>query len=131
MTAYFQQLYSRIESFDKAHIKDLLYKQEMQFETAASEFRLIDDKTTSVIVNWKNSMDIVERLKLEGPTYRLMKALSQYSVNVRERDMKKLFGMDAIEELFEGVFVISDKAFYDDQVGLVLENHWLEETYII
>ena len=131
MTAYFQQLYSRIESFDKAHIKDLLYKQEMRFETAASEFRLIDDKTTSVIVNWKDSMDIVERLKLEGPTYCLMKALSQYSVNVRERDMKKLFGMGAIEELFEGVFVISDKNFYDDQVGLVLENHWLEETYII
>lgn len=131
MTAYFQQLYSRIGSFDKAHIKELLYKPEMQFETAASEFRLIDNKTTSVIVNWKNSMDIVEKLKLEGPTYRLMKELSQYSVNIRERDMKKLFGMGAIEELFEGVFVISDKAFYDEKVGLVLDNHWLEETYIV
>ena len=39
--------------------------------------------------------------------------------------------MGAIEELFEGVFVISDKNFYDEKVGLVLENHWLEETYII
>lgn len=135
MTDYFQQLYSRIESFDKAHIKDLLYKQEMLFETAASEFRLIEDKTTAVIINWKNSMDIVERLRLEGPTYRLMKSLSQYSVNVRgdlkKGDMKKLIDMGAIEELFEGVFVISDKAFYDEKVGLVLENHWLEETYII
>ena len=131
MTAYFQQLYSRIESFDKVHIKELLYKPEMQFETASSEFRLIDDKTTSVIVNWKDSMDMVEKLKLEGPAYRLMKALSQYSVNVRNRDLKKLFGMGAIEELFEGVFVISGKNFYDEKVGLVLENHWLEETYII
>ena len=131
MTAYFQQLYSRIENFDKAHIKELLYKPEMQFETAASEFHLIDDNTTSVIVNWKDSMDLVERLKVEGPTYRLMKALSQYSVNVRERDMKKLFGMGAIEELFEGVFVVRDKAFYDEQVGLVLENHWLEESLIV
>jgi CRISPR-associated endonuclease/helicase Cas3 len=135
MTDYFQQLYSRIESFDKAHIKDLLYKQEMLFETAVSEFRLIEDKTTAVIINWKNSMDIVERLRLEGPTYRLMKSLSQYSVNVRgdlkKGDMKKLIDMGAIEELFEGVFVISDKAFYDEKVGLVLENHWLEETYII
>ena len=131
MTAYFQQLYSRIESFDKAHIKELLYKPEMQFETASSEFRLIDDKTTSVIVNWKDSMNMVEKLKLEGPAYRLMKALSQYSVNVRDRDLKKLFGIGAIEELFEGVFVISDKNFYDEKVGLVLENNWLEETYII
>ena len=131
MTAYFQQLYSRIENFDKAHIKELLYKPEMQFETAASEFRLIDDNTTSVIINWKDSMNWVERLKKEGPTYRLMKVLSQFSVNVRERDMKKLFGMGAIEELFEGVFVISNKAFYDEKVGLVLENHWLEESLIV
>jgi CRISPR-associated endonuclease/helicase Cas3 len=131
MTVYFQQLYSRIENFDKAHIKELLYKPEMHFETAASEFRLIDDNTTSVIINWKDSMDWVERLKEEGPTYRSMKALSQYSVNVRERDMKKLFGMGAIEELFEGVFVISNKAFYDEWVGLVFENHWLEESLIV
>lgn len=130
MTTYFQQLYSRIENFDKAHIKELLYKPEMQFETAAYEFRLIDDNTTSVIVNWKDSMDWVERLEEEGPTYRLMKALSQYSVNVRERDMKKLIGMGVIEELFEGVFVVRDKAFYDEQVGLVFENHWLEESLI-
>lgn len=135
MTRYFQQLYSRIESFDKAHIRDLLYKQELQYEIAASEFHLIDDNTTSVIVNWKESMDLVEKLKMEGPTYRLMRTLSQFSVNVRGDktggDIKKLIDIGAIEELFEGVFVISDKAFYNDQVGLMLDNQWLEETYII
>ena len=131
MEAYFRQLYSRVDSFDKANIKDLLYKREMQFETAASEFQLIDDKTTSVIVNWKNSIDLVERLKKEGVTYTLMKALSQYSVNVRNNDLKKLTDAGAVEEVLEGIYVVSDSKFYDKKIGLVTDNHWLEESLII
>lgn len=131
MEAYFRQLYSRVDSFDKANIKDLLYKREMQFETAASEFQLIDDKTTSIIVNWKNSMDLVERLKNEGVTYTLMKALSQYSVNVRNNDLKKLTDAGAVEEVLEGICVVSDSKFYDKKIGLVTDNHWLEESLII
>ena len=131
MEAYFLQLYSRIPTFDKANIKDLLYKPEMQFETAASVFRLIDDKTTSVIVNWKNSLELVNRLKTEGVSYALMKALSQYSVNVRNNDLKKLTEAGIIEEVLEGVYVIMDQGFYDKEVGLVTDNHWLEESLII
>ena len=131
MKAYFKQLYSRTPTFDKANIRDLLYKSEMQFETASSEFKLIDDNTTSVIVNWKNSMDLVEQLRREGPSYRLMKGLSQYSVNVRNNDWKKLLATGSVEELFEGIYVICDKGFYDDKVGLVSENHWLEESLIV
>ena len=131
MEVYFKQLYSRVNTFDKANIKELLYKPEMQFETAASKFRLIDDNTTSVIVNWKNSMDLVERLKNEGVLYSLMKALSQFSVNVRKKDFDKLKDAGAIEEVLEGIFVIRDASFYDKQIGLVTDNHWLEESLII
>lgn len=131
MEAYFRQLYSRVDSFDKANIKDLLYKPEMQFETAASEFQLIDDNTTAVIVNWKNSMDLVERLKKDGVTYSLMKALSQFSVNVRKGDIKKLKDAGAIEEVLEGIFVVGDSAFYDKEVGLITDNYWLEESLIV
>ena len=131
MKAYFKQLYSRTTTFDKANIKDLLYKPKLQFETAATEFKLIDDNTTSVIINWKNSMELVEQLRREGPNYRLMKELAQFSVNVRNNDRKKLYEAGAVEELFEGIYVISDKGFYDNQVGLVLENHWLEESLIV
>lgn len=131
MEAYFLQLYSRIPTFDKANIKDLLYKPEMQFETAACVFRLIDDKTTSVIVNWKNSLELVNRLKTEGVSYALMKALSQYSVNVRNNDLKKLTEAGIIEEVLEGVYVIMDQGFYDKEVGLVTDNQWLEESLIV
>lgn len=131
MEAYFKQLYSRVNSFDKANIKDLLYKSEMQFETAASVFRLIDDNTVSVIVNWKNSMELVERLIKESVSYSLMKALSQFSVNVRKKDFDKLKDAGAIEEVLEGIFVIREVAFYDNQIGLVTDNHWLEESLIV
>jgi len=131
MEAYFKQLYSRVNSFDKKNIKDLLYKAEIQFETAASAFHLIDDNTISVIVNWKNSMELVERLVREGPSYSLMKALSQFSVNVRNGDMKKLVEAGAIEEVLEGIYVIRDQSFYSNEVGLVTDNHWLEESLIV
>lgn len=131
MEAYFRQLYSRVDSFDKVSIKDLLYKPEMQFETAASEFQLIDDNTTAVIVNWKDSMDLVERLKKEGVTYSLMKALSHYSVNVRNNDLKKLTDAGVVEEVLEGVYVVGDPIFYDKEVGLITDNHWLEESLIV
>ena len=131
MEAYFRQLYSRVDNFDKANIKDLLYKKEILFETAASEFKLIDDNTTSVIVNWKNSMDLVEKLLEEGPSYSLMKALSQFSINVRNGDMKKLVEAGAIEEVLEGIYIIRDQSFYSNEVGLITDNHWLEESLIV
>ena len=131
MEAYFKQLYSRVNSFDKKNIKGLLYKAEIQFETAASAFHLIDDNTISVIVNWKNSMELVERLVREGPSYSLMKALSQFSINVRNGDMKKLVEAGAIEEVLEGIYVIRDQSFYSNEVGLVTDNHWLEESLIV
>lgn len=132
MEAYFIQLYSRVDSFDNKKIKDLLYKpDELQFETAASSFHLIDDNTVSVIVNWKNSMDLVEKLLNEGPSYSLMKALSQFSVNVRNGDVKKLKEAGAIEEVLEGIYVIRDRSFYSNEVGLITDNHWLEESLIV
>ena len=129
--SYFLQLYSRVDDFDKAKVSTLLYKGEMQFETASSEFHLIDDNTTSVIVNWKNSMELVERLKKEGASYPIMKSLSQYSVNVRNRDLKKLNEAGAIEEIEDGIYVISDPSFYCKDMGLVTDNHWLEESLIV
>ena len=130
MREYFKQLHSRMETFDKAHIDELLYQRSMQFETAANKFHLIDDNTTSVIVNWKDSALLVDDLCSKGFSYSLMKELAQYSVNVRDRDLKKLYEAGAVEELLEGVLFVRDTGFYDDNNGLNTENHWLEEPLI-
>ena len=52
-----------------------------------------------------------------------MKQFSQYSVNIHDRDFKKLSGRGAIEEMVEGIFVVNDRAQDDENVGLCLDNH--------
>lgn len=133
MNDYFNQLYCRIDNFDKAQIKKLLYCKELNFETASQQFQLIQDETTSVIINWRKgkTAELLEQVKNKGITYSLMKQLAQYSVNVRNNDMKKLREAGVVDEILENVYVIKDTAFYDDNVGLIITNHWLEENLIV
>ena len=132
MTEYFRQLYCRKETFDKKDIKTLLYKPtEMCFAEAAKEFRLIEETGKTVYVNMDDSLELVERLKYDGITYSLMKQLSQYSVNIHERDFLKLWSYGAIEEVIEGIYVVNDRAQYDENIGLRLDNHWMNEILTI
>lgn len=132
MTDYFLQLYSRTQSFDKKDIKHYLYKMgELMFETAAQRFRLIDDETMPVIVNWNDSLSLVDNLQKVGPSYALMKRLSQYSVNLRKHDSDRMIKDGIIEEKIENVYVASGCKQYSSDVGLLTDNQWLEETWII
>ena len=132
MTSYFHQLYSRIQSFDKKDMRYYLYNmRELMFEKAAQAFQLIDDSTTAVIVNWKDSLSLVEQLKAEGPSYIIMKRLSQYSVNLRNNDFEKMKQCGIIEEVIEGIYVVRCKGQYNAEVGLLSDNQLLEETYIV
>ena len=132
MTEYFRQLYCRKETFDKKDIKTLLYKPtEMCFAEAAKDFRLIEETGKTVYVNMDDSLELVERLKNDGITYSLMKQLSQYSVNIHERDFLKLLSYGAIEEVIEGIYVVNDRAQYDENIGLRLDNHWMNEILTI
>lgn len=132
MTNYFLQLYSRIQSFDKKDMKHYLYNpEELMFETAAQEFQLIDDTSVAVIVNWQNSLSLLERLKTEGPSYSLMKQLNQYSVNLRRHDLEHLIKDGIIEEIIDGVYAARNSKQYNENVGLLTDNQWLEEICII
>lgn len=131
MKAYFRQLHCRIDNFDKQQMQLLLYKPECEFEEAASRFHLIDDQTISILVNWRDSINLYQRLISEGPSYKLLKQMAQYSVSVRRHDFDKLNSMGAIDEPFESIYVITNPSFYHEDMGLSIENNWLEETYII
>ena len=131
MTSYFKQLHSRIDNFDNKQIQELLYKPECEFEEAAHQFHLIDDKTTTVFINWNGSIDLYLQLISQGPSYSLMKKLAQYSISIRERDFKTLNSIGAIEEPFENIYTITNPNFYKADTGFTIDNQWLEETYII
>lgn len=132
MEKYFKQLYCRKATFDKKDMKHYLYKlDELCFETASKEFRLIDDDGMNVIVNWENSMELVETLKKSGCTYPLMKQLAKFTVGVHRSDFSQLVKYGAVEEILEGIYVLLDREQYDSATGLSLDNHWMEEILMI
>lgn len=131
MKSYFKQLHSLIGDFDNKKMEALLYKPECEFEEASKKFRMIDDQTKSVIINWGESMKLYQQLVSQGPSYTLMKKLSQFCVNIRKRDFMKLQSIGAIEEPFENIYAIANSDYYKSDTGLTIENQWLEETYII
>lgn len=138
MSCYFQRLYRQCSTFDKSCVKKYLYtnrypleNSRRRMEKAASKFLLIDDSTISVIINWKNSLLLVEQLKNNGPSYTLLKKLSQYSVNLRQHDFKQMLNDGTIEPVIEGIYLAGSTSQYNKDVGLLTDNQWLEETYII
>ena len=78
----------------------------MSFQTAAKEFQLIEDDGVNVVVCWKNSIDLVQQLLVNGPSYMLMKKLSKYMVNINKTDFKTLADMGVVSEKKEGLFVV-------------------------
>ena len=132
MTNYFRQLYSRRDTFDKKNIKQYLYNpNDLCFATAAHEFRLIEDEGVSVVVCWENSMELVKQLLDEGPSYKLMKKLSQYMVNVHQPDFKVLQSLGVVSERKEGLFVVDYKQQYDAHIGLRIDNNWANEVLTV
>lgn len=137
MTDYFLQLYARVDGFDKIDqesdvVKYYLYNmQELMFETAAQKFRLIDENTKAVVVNWQDSFSLVEKLKTEGPSYSLIKKLSQFCVNLRQHDFDQMLNDGIIEPIIEGYYVARGHKQYNENLGLLTDNQWLEETFII
>ena len=130
MKDYFIRLYWNSDTFDKAEVERRMKPGELYFETISKEFRLIDDKGINVVVNYEHSMELVHEIKEKGISYDLMKRLSKYMVNLREGDFKKLKKEGLLDEVIDGVYLLSDREQYNVNTGLVTDNHWLEEILI-
>ncbi len=130
MTNYFRQFYCRKETFDLQGMKGLLYApRDIQFETAAQQFHLIENEGRTVVVVWKNSMELVAQLRSQGPSYGLMKKLAKYSVNVSERDFKALMSIGAVRDE-QGVYVVDQEVQYDEKLGLLIGNQWEDKVLV-
>ncbi|SHF68304.1 CRISPR-associated helicase, Cas3 family [Bacteroides luti] len=131
---YFIRFYSKINSFDKAKIKENLWdgarEMKFQFATAANNFRLIDDNGKSIIVWYNESTELIDLLKRKGPEPWLMRKLQQYSVSVRDADFIQLAKEGRIEK-YHDIWVQADPYLYNTKVGLVRDNHWLNEIFIV
>ncbi len=132
MDLYFKQLYSRIDSFDKHGIGEMLNNAGcIMFESAANAFHLIDDDSVPVIVAFEKGMDLVREWRLNGPSSSLRRAISNYCVNVRQKDFERLLGTGAVQQLDEQLYFIEEPSYYREDVGLVTDNKWIEELFIL
>ena len=133
MSDYFLHLYALCDSFDKKKIMKSLTPNRrfgMEFQQAASDFKLIDDKGRNIVVNYENSLELIERLKKEGFSYELSKKLGKFMVNIHDTDFKALLQGGLLEEVIEGLFVLSERKQYDEKTGLTTQNHWMDEILI-
>lgn len=134
MTAYFRQLYCRCNSFDEKGIVSLLKQStrtnEMDFEQTAQAFRLIEEKGRNIIVNYDNSLEIVDKIKKNGFSYELSKKIGNFMVSINEKDFQALLKQGLLEEIIEGMYLLPDREQYTDETGLITCNHWLDEILI-
>ena len=130
MSDYFIRLYQNSVTFDKINVAKRMGFKEWCFELVAKEFQLIDDKGKSVIVNYGDSMELVFQMKEKGISYDLMRRMSRYMVNLREKDFQKLLKERLIEEVLDGIYLLADREQYKSETGVVTDNHWLEEILI-
>lgn len=130
MKDYFMRLYRNSNTFDKVDVEERMKPGELYFETISKEFRLIDNKGINIVVNYGHSMELLHELKANGISYDLMKRLSKYMVNLRERDFNKLIKEGLLDEVVGDIYVLSDREQYNVKTGLVTDNHWLEEILI-
>lgn len=134
MTAYFRQLYCRCNSFDEKGIVSLLKQStrtnEMDFEQTAQAFRLIEEKGRNIIVNYDNSLEIVDKIKKNGFSYELSKKIGNFMVSINEKDFQALLKQGLLEEIIEGMYLLPDREQYTDETGLTTRNHWLDEILI-
>ena len=128
---YFKKYYDRVTTFDKPDTPNSLYTNarslQFQFATYARNFQLIEDKdSVSVLVGYKDGATLIEKLKNEGPSRELLRKLQQYSITIRKWDYEKLIQKGLLKNY--GKFIVLEfEESYNSEVGLTIENDWVEE----
>ena len=133
---YYRLYFKDIPDFDTEGIeKDLTEDPEdINFESAAERFKLIDDEGTfPVIVPYMDEgKALVNKIRNhELLTRRDYHRMQEYSVSLRQGDYSTLLSHGNVEQIPWGedfISVLMDDKCYDSVAGVVISNHWVEET---
>lgn len=137
---YFQHFYNRLNTFDKPNFYDRLVRNAnefiFQFRTLSQNFALIEDRTQSILVWYKNpltgfdSRSLLEKLRY-GETGRLFfRKLQRFIVNVHEHDIKTLAENHYIE-MISGYWVQAAPELYKPGLGLQFGDNQLFGLMVI
>ncbi len=125
ISAYFLELYTVegtgldrnkiVDSFEHGFEKGMSFP----FEKIASEFKLIDNSTFSIIIPYGNkAMELVQRLRRGERSRTLLRQIQQYTVNVYKNNYDALYGAGSIEPLDAEIAVLLDMKKYNPKTGL-------------
>jgi CRISPR-associated endonuclease/helicase Cas3 len=122
---YFELFYGGVNSHDKNGVMRLLSgdaaRGEIQFRTAAQQFRLIpDDEQQPVFVRWGEGARLIERLKREGPHRDLMRRLQRHAVTLYDYQWKRLMASGDLE-MHDGFLIQTSDLLYHPDLGLLPE----------
>ena len=92
---------------------------------------MITDKTTSLIIRTMESDRLLGLLKNTGPSRYIYQGLSHYSVSVRAYELQKLQESGCVEMIEDNMFLLTDQRSYSEDYGLTINNHWLEDIFIL
>ncbi len=132
---YYKNLYSNLNTFDKAdfeyHILNSSSDFSFSFKTFAQNFNMIDStQQFSIIVKYdnkekeKSSLLLIEQLRY-NPTKELLRRLQRYIVNVPINIFNNIKNANYIEDI-NGYWVQSDENLYKPGLGLLgNESDWV------
>ncbi len=119
---YSRLLLAKVNSWDKANIRDLLMpgsQLEFRFREAAEKFRLIDDDGLPVIVRWGESPDLIDQLDAGKSNRWLLRKLQRYTVNAHPDCLRRLLAQGDVREALPGLYVQTNDLIYDETFGFL------------
>lgn len=122
---YFEALYHfRGESLDKKKILEEFKNKRYNFATAAQNFKLIEENTSTVFISIEEEAEeLLQQMKYQGYTKAGMRKAGQYCVQLYENDIEKLQGagmLRPVSEDIEDFFELANKKQYTQEMGLDL-----------
>ncbi len=124
---YFERLYCfKGEGLDAKEIvsqfEDGVKTSSYPFETAANEFRIIENKTKTILIcQEEEGARLTEKMRLGLRTRKLLRDVGNYCVSVYEKDFEALNAAGKLEVLDEEFAVLRNCELYSEDVGLIID----------
>lgn len=123
---FFRLYYARLNTLDANGIVRLLTAEgiarghvDLQFRTAASLFKLVDDSSyVPVVVPWREKGEAAVNLLSRGFDRLGMRRLQRFIVNLPRRQARDLAADGSIKEAIEGLYIVVNDRLYNDKTGL-------------
>ena len=125
--SYFEELYN-FEGEEGLDINNIFKELEkgaegcnfnFNFKQVANKFKLINENTIPVIVEFDNeSKTLINTLRFIEKYKSILRAIQPYTVNVYEDEFNKMNGANMIEVINDGIYLLKDINLYKKKTGL-------------